>query len=55
MHGLCKLSKTGSESSLIEDVKKKSLKWIKARGGVKYQGFTGNTDMATLLLLENPK
>ncbi len=38
VHVLCKLSKTRSMSSVIEDVKKKSSKWIKTRG-IEYKGF----------------
>ena len=38
VHVLCKLSKTRSMSSVIEDVKKKSSKWIKTRG-VEYKNF----------------
>jgi len=38
VHVLCKLSKTRSISSVIEDVKKKSSKWIKSKG-VKYKEF----------------
>ncbi len=32
VHILCKLSKSRSISSVIEDIKKKSSKWIKAKG-----------------------
>jgi putative transposase len=32
VHVLCKLSKTRSMSSVVEDVKKKSSKWIKNKG-----------------------
>ncbi len=38
VHVLCKLSKTRSMSSVVEDVKKKSSKWIKTRG-VEYKDF----------------
>ena len=38
VHVLCKLSKTRSMSSVIEDIKKKSSKWIKTKG-VEYKGF----------------
>ncbi len=38
VHVLCKLSKTRSMSSVVEDVKKKSSKWIKTRG-VEYKNF----------------
>jgi putative transposase len=38
VHVLCKLSKTRSMSSVIEDVKKKSSKWIKTRG-IGYKNF----------------
>ena len=38
VHVLCKLSKTRSMSSVIEDVKKKSSKWIKTRG-IEYKNF----------------
>jgi putative transposase len=38
VHILFKLSKTRSMSSVIEDVKKKSSKWIKTRG-VEYKDF----------------
>jgi len=38
VHVLCKLSKTRSMSSVIEDVKKKSSKWIKTRG-IEYKAF----------------
>ncbi len=38
VHVLCKLSKTRSISSVIEDVKKKSSKWIKNKG-IEYKDF----------------
>ncbi len=38
VHILCKLAKTRSISSVIENVKKKSSKWIKIKG-VEYKGF----------------
>jgi REP element-mobilizing transposase RayT len=38
VHVLCKLSKTRSMSSVIEDIKKKSSKWIKTKG-VEYKDF----------------
>jgi REP element-mobilizing transposase RayT len=38
VHVLCKLSKTRSMSSVIENVKKKSSKWIKTKG-VEYKDF----------------
>ena len=38
VHILCKLSKTRSMSSVVEDVKKKSSKWIKTKG-VGYNNF----------------
>ena len=38
VHVLCRLSKTRSMSSVIEDVKKKSSKWIKTRG-IEYKNF----------------
>ena len=38
VHILCKLAKTRSISSAIENVKKKSSKWIKIKG-VEYKGF----------------
>ncbi len=38
VHVLCKLSRTRSISSVIEDVKKKSSKWVKTRG-IEYKDF----------------
>jgi putative transposase len=38
VHVLCKVSKTGSISSVVENVKKKSSKWIKTRG-IEYNDF----------------
>ncbi len=39
VHVLCKLSKTRSMSSVVDDVKKKSSKWIKVKGA-EYQNFS---------------
>ncbi len=38
VHVLCKVSKTRSISSVVENVKKKSSKWIKTRG-IEYNNF----------------
>ena len=38
VHVLCKVSKTRSISSVVENVKKKSSKWIKTRG-IEYNDF----------------